>query len=78
MNNIKRGNFRGNATTYQSQNRGGYLGNNSRNDSSSNSRSRSGSKTSTKRDRIRCYKCKECDTYGNSGEISGISVILRN
>ena len=27
----------------------------------SNSRSRSGSRASTNRDRVRCYKCKECD-----------------
>ena len=29
----------------------------------SNSRSRSGSRTSTNRDRIRCYKCRECDHF---------------
>ena len=29
----------------------------------SNSRSRSGSRASTNRDRIRCFKCRECDHF---------------
>ena len=38
--------------------------NNRRNDRSiSNSRSRSVSRVSTNRDRIRCYKCRECDHF---------------
>ena len=37
---------------------------NRRNDRSiSNNRSRSGSRTSTNRDRIRCYKCREYDHF---------------
>ena len=31
--------------------------------SSSNSRSRSGSRANTNKDRIRCYKCRECDHF---------------
>ena len=34
-----------------------------RNRSTSNSRSRLGSRASTKRDRIRCYKCREYDHF---------------
>ena len=34
-----------------------------RNRSTSNSRSRSGSRASMNRDRIRCYKCRECDHF---------------
>ena len=37
--------------------------NNNRNRSTSNSRSRSGSRASTKRDRIRCCKCREYDHF---------------
>ena len=33
------------------------------NRSKSNSRSRSGSRVSTNRDRISCYKCRECDHF---------------
>ena len=34
-----------------------------RNDRSSNSRSRSGLRSSTHRDRIRCYRCREYDHF---------------
>ena len=33
--------------------------------SRSPSSSRSGSRTSTNRDRIRCFKCRECDHFAN-------------
>ena len=40
-----------------------FAGNYRRDRSSSNDRSRSGSRTSTNRDRIRCYVCREYDHF---------------
>ena len=40
-----------------------YKENTRRNDRNSSSRYRSGSRASTNRDRIRCYKCRECDCF---------------
>ena len=40
-----------------------FVGNYRRDRSSSNDRSRSGSRTSMKRDRIRCYTCREYDHF---------------
>ena len=37
----------------------------------SSSRSRSGSRVSTNRDRIRCYKCRECDHFARDCPTSG-------
>ena len=45
--------------------KGHFSGNygNNRNRSTSNSRYRSVSRASTNRDRIRCYKCRQCDHF---------------
>ena len=42
-----------------------YQGNLRRDNRSSSSRLRLESRVSTNRDRIRCYKCRECDHFAN-------------
>ena len=49
-----------------------YQGNIRRNDRSSSSRSRSVSRTSTKRDRIRCYKCRDYDHFAKDFQTTKI------